>query len=131
MDAIHLGIGGVAIGLTIALWYGTGSGGKFSLSWAWTLFLAMVAGCAYKAAGEPFTWISDLVLDGSQMAGGLFQKLTMAGIAMGALLIVLFRKNSLRGVAMLGIIFTTVAADAGGPFGYIAGRFEYIAMYWA
>ncbi|MDH6489618.1 hypothetical protein [Streptomyces sp. SAI-127] len=129
---MHLGIGGVALGLTIALWFGTTKGGKHSLTWGWTLFLATVAGCAYKAAGEPFSWISDLIMDGAGMAGGVIPKVTAAGLCMALVLIVLFAKNSLRKVAFLGIAFTTVAAGAdAGPFHFLAQRIEIIAMHWA
>ncbi|MFD5570413.1 hypothetical protein [Streptomyces cadmiisoli] len=129
---MHLGIGGVALALTIALWFGTASGGKYSLSWGWTLFLATVAGCAYEAAGEPFSWVSDLILDGAGMAGGVIPKMTAAGLCMALVLIICFAKNSLRKLALLGVAFTTVAAGAeAGPFHFLAQRIETIAMHWA
>lgn len=131
MDKIHLGIGGVALGLSVALWFGTKGQGKYSLTWPWTVFLSTVAGCAYKAAGEPFSWFSDLIMDGLTMAGGVIPKVTAAGFAVAIICCLLFVKNSLRRVALLGIAFTTVAAGAAGPFQYLAERIEVVAMHWA
>lgn len=132
MNSIHLGIGGVALALTVILWFGTASGGKYGLSWGWALFLSMVAGCAFKAAGEPFSWISDLTNDGLGMIGDAFPKITSAGFAIVVLLLVCFKKMSLRQLIMCGIVFVTVAAGADGtPFHWVSGRIEIIAMHWA
>lgn len=129
---LHLGIGGVAMALTVVIYFGTKGGGKNSLTWGWTLFLSMTAGCAYKAAGAPFSWISDLVNDVLGMVGTAVPTMTTAGMAVVVLMLVLFKKMSLRGVAMSGIVFFTAAAGAdGGPFDWYAGLIEAAATYWA
>jgi hypothetical protein len=129
---LHLGIGGVAAGLAVILWFGTKGGGKLgALSWGWTLFLSMTAGCAFKAAGAPFSWISDLVNDVLGMIGTAVPTMTTAGMAVVILILTLFKKMTLRGVAMSGIVFFTAAAGAeGGPFNWYAEVIERAAMYW-
>ncbi|WP_411092271.1 hypothetical protein [Streptomyces sp. 049-1] len=127
---LHLGIGGVALGLTVVLWFGT-SGGRKTLSWGWALFLSMTAGCAFKAAGPPFSWISDLVTDGLGMLGEAVPNMTTAGAAVVVALLVLFKKMALRGVAMSGIVFFTAASAAGGYFEWYAQAIERMATYWA
>lgn len=132
MDAIHLGIGGVAAVLVVILWFGTKGGGKVgTLSWGWTLFLAMVAGCAFKAAGPPFSWVTDLVNSGLGMIGDAAPGITMAGMAAILTAIACFVKLTLRKVALVGVAFFNVAAGAAGPFEWFAGRLEVIAMHWA
>ncbi|PSK43951.1 hypothetical protein B0E38_07756 [Streptomyces sp. 111WW2] len=129
---LHLGIGGVGAALAVILWFGTTSGGKLSLSWGWTLFLSMTAGCAFRAAGAPFSWISDLVNDVLGMFGSAVPTMTTAGMAVVILVLVLFRKMTLRGLAMSGIVFFTAAAGAeGGPFGWYVQLIESAATYWA
>ncbi|MER7835316.1 hypothetical protein ABTY98_05235 [Streptomyces sp. NPDC096040] len=132
MDTIHLGIGGVAGLLVIVLWFGTKGGGKVgTLSWGWTLFLAMVAGCAFKAAGPPFSWVTDLVNGGLGMISDAAPGITAAGTAVILVAIACFVKLTLRKVALVGVAFFTVAAGAGGPFEWFAGRIEVVAMHWA
>lgn len=127
---VHLGIGSVALALTVVLWFGT-NGGRKTLSWGWTLFLSMTAGAAYQAAGPPFSWLSDLVTDGLGMIGEAVPNMTTAGAAVVIVLLVIFKKMSLRGVAMSGIVFFTAASAAGGYFEWYAQAIERMALYWA
>jgi hypothetical protein len=132
MDKVHLGIGGVATVLVIVLLFGTKGGGKLgTLSWGWTLFLAMVAGCAFKAAGQPWSWFTDLVNGGLGMLGDAAPGITAAGMAVILVAIACFVKLTLRKVALVGVAFFCVAAGAGGPFEWFAGRIEVVAMHWA
>ncbi|MEU1853942.1 hypothetical protein ABZ499_32965 [Streptomyces sp. NPDC019990] len=132
MDTIHLGIGGVAGLLVVVLWFGTKGGGKVgTLSWGWTLFLAMVAGCAFKAAGPPFSWVTDLINTGLGMIGEAAPGVTAAGVGVILIAISCFVKLTLRQVTLVGVAFFNVAAGAGGPFEWLAGRIEIIAMHWA
>ena len=133
MSAIgHLGIAGLAIVLTLLLWFGTQGGGKMgTLSWGWVLFLSMVAGSSFRAAGPPFSWISDFVMDGVDTWNETVKGTTMPAIALSLLCILLFKKLTLRQVAITGIAFWTVAAGAGAGWGWMADHITLIAQKWA
>ncbi|MFF4146959.1 hypothetical protein ACFY0A_37800 [Streptomyces sp. NPDC001698] len=130
--AIHLGIGGLAAALTLLLWFGTTPGGRVGpLSWGWTLFLAVLAGCSFKAAGPPFSWISDLINEGLAAIGESLPKMTAAGMAVCLVVLLCFKKLTLRQLAMTGTAFFLVASGAGGPFQQVAAFIERFAQHWA
>ncbi|MEW2068411.1 hypothetical protein [Streptomyces sp. NPDC007346] len=117
------GAPGLALGLTAFLWFGTATGGKVKpLGWWWTLFLAMVAGSAYKAAGPPFDLVSSLVNDALALFGDVVPGTTMAGLALFLTGVILYKKLTTRQVALIGIIFWYVASGAGGGYSFAAEK---------
>ncbi|RPK58102.1 hypothetical protein EES44_24530 [Streptomyces sp. ADI96-15] len=128
MDLIPtFGAPGLAIGLTGFLWFGTRTGGKVKpLGWWWTLFLAMLAGSAYNAAGTPFDLISSLVMSLLGLFGAVVPRATMAGIALFLAGVILYKKLSTREVAVIGLVFFYVATGAGGGFTILAEKITVI-----
>ncbi|MDX2922475.1 hypothetical protein [Streptomyces sp. NE06-03C] len=121
------GAPGLALGLTGFLWLGTSTGGKVKpLGWWWTLFLAMVAGSAYNAAGTPFDLISSLVQDLLGLFGEVVPGVAMAGIGLFLTAVILYKKMSTRQVAIIGIVYFNVATGAGGGFTIIADKITVI-----
>ncbi|MFD3609012.1 hypothetical protein ACFWXA_13225 [Streptomyces atroolivaceus] len=126
------GAAGLALGLTGILWFGTSTGGKVKpLGWWWTLFLAMVAGASYKAAGTPFDLVSSLVNDGLGLFGEVVPRATMAGIALFLTGVILYKKLSTRQVMVIGIIFWYVASGAGGGYSLLAEKIDVIMQSFA
>jgi hypothetical protein len=122
-----LGTVGVAGALTILLILGTTTGGKLKpLGWGMTLFLAMIAGSAYKAAGSPFNLVSSLVNDGIGMFNDVLPGYSMAAIALTLAIIIASKKLTTRQVAVIGIIFWYVASGAGGAWGIVAEKVSLI-----
>ncbi|WP_199570572.1 hypothetical protein [Streptomyces murinus] len=127
-----LGVPGLAGALTALLWFGTQGGGKAKqLGWGLTLFLSMIAGAAYNAAGTPFNLVSSLVNDGIGMFGDTFPKYSMAGIAVTLAIVIAYKKSTTRQVAVMGIIFWYVATGAGGAAGIVADKIQIIAQNFA
>lgn len=123
-----LGAVGLAGALTVLLWLGTSTGGKLKpLSWGACLFLSMVAGASYKAAGPPFDVVSDLVNDLIGTSGQVLPGYSMPAFALTLAIIILFKKLSTRQVSMLGIVFWYVASGAGGVWGIVAVKIALIA----
>ncbi|MER6980555.1 hypothetical protein [Streptomyces carpinensis] len=128
----HIGIFGVAAVLFVVLWFGTKGGGKAGqLSWWWILILSFIAGSAFKAAGPPFSWISEGLMDVVRMLRHAFPQLTGPGLAVVIIAIIAFRKLSPRALMFFGVLFTTVAAGAGGAPGWLATQFDMLATSWA
>ncbi|MEU9033802.1 MULTISPECIES: hypothetical protein [unclassified Streptomyces] len=126
------GAAGLALGLTGFLWFGTSSGGKVKpLGWWWTLFLAMVAGASYKAAGPPFDLVSSFVNDLLGLFGDVIPGTTMAGIALFLTGVILYKKLTTRQVAVIGIIYWYVASGAGGGFSLVAEKIDTIMQSFA
>jgi hypothetical protein len=127
-----LGPAGLAAVLTALLWLGTAGGGKVkSLSWGWCLILGSVAGAAYKAAGAPFSLVSDGVNDATSLAGATIHGLTMPALALLQIVVILYKKLTPRAVAMNGIVFWYLASGAGGAPGILADRIHLIAQHLA
>ncbi|MGW6459124.1 hypothetical protein ACWF94_24910 [Streptomyces sp. NPDC055078] len=126
------GAAGLALGLTGILFFGTSTGGKVRpLGWWWTLFLAMVAGASYKAAGTPFDLVSSLVNDLLGLFGDVAPGTTMAGIALFLTGVILYKKLTTRQVAVIGIIYWYVASGAGGGFSLLAEKIDVIMQSFA
>lgn len=126
-----LGIVSVAGVLSVILWFGTkdNEGGKLKpLNWGWIVLLSLLAGAAFKAAGPPFSFVSDLVNDLIGMWGAAFPGYSMPGIAMTLTAILLWKKMTRRQVAMTSIAFFYVASGAGAGYGVVAERIHEIAM---
>ncbi|WP_327345922.1 hypothetical protein [Streptomyces europaeiscabiei] len=126
-----LGPVGLAGILSVILWFGTkdNEGGKLKpLNWGWIVGLSLIAGAAFKAAGPPFSFISDLVNDGIGMWGAAFPGYSMPAIALTLIAFLLWMKMSRRQVAMTSIAFFYVASGAGAGYGILAERIHQIAM---
>lgn len=124
----HLGTAGLAGALTVVLWFGTQTGGKAKpLGWGMALFLAMLAGSSYAAAGTPFNLIPSMVNDGIGMFGETFPNYSMAGLALTVTAIMAYKKLTTRQVAMWGVVFFYVASGAGGAWGMVAVKIATIA----
>ncbi|WP_327385031.1 hypothetical protein [Streptomyces sp. NBC_01207] len=112
-----LGTGGAALALTAVLWFGTSQGGKGKqLSWGWCLFLALVAGAAFKAAGDPLGF-SGLVTSSVEALNGIVPGVTVAALGVIMLAVIIWKKLTLRGISMCGIFFFFVMAATTGTFG--------------
>lgn len=126
------GAPGLALGLTGILFFGTSTGGKVKpLGWWRTLFLAMVAGAAYKASGTPFDLVSSLVNDLLALFGDVVQRTTMAGIALFVTSVILYKKLTTRQVAVIGILYWYIASGAGGGFSLLAEKIQTIMQSFA
>lgn len=123
-----LGTVGLAVALTFLLILGTKSGGKVKpLGWGATLVLSMIAGAAYKAAGQPFDLVSSLVNDAISLTGEVLPRYSMPGMALTLLIVILWAKLSTRQVAMIGIAFWYVASGADGAWGIVADWIQLVA----
>ena len=126
------GAAGLALGLTGILWFGTSTGGKVKpLGWWWTLFLAMIAGAAYNAAGTPFDLISSLVQDLLSLFKTIVPGVAMAGVGLFLTAVILYKKLTTRQVAVIGIIYFNVATGAGGGFTILADKIDAIMQSFA
>lgn len=132
MNSFLAGLGtvGVAAVLTAVLWLGTNSTGKVkSLPWGACLILSLIAGAAFKAAGGPFGFVAEVINDGLNMlTQDILPGLTLPAVALIILAILLWKKLSLRGLSMVGIVWFYVVSGAGGSWGYLADRIDAIAM---
>lgn len=125
-----LGTVGVAIALTALLLFGTKPGGKVKpLSWGVTLFLSMIAGSAYEAAGTPFNLVSQAVHDLIGLTGEVFPGYSMPALALTLLITMMWVKLTTRQVAVLGIVFWYVASGADGAWGIVAEKIALIAQH--
>lgn len=123
-----LGTVGLAVAITTFLILGTKKGGKAQpLGWGVTLFLALIAGAAYKAAGTPFDLVSNLANDLITQAGTVLPGYTMPGMALTILAVLMFAKLSTRQVACIGIFAFYVASGADGAWGIVAQKIALIA----
>jgi hypothetical protein len=126
-----IGIVGVALALAVLLWFGTADneGGKLKpLGWGWIVFLSLIAGAAFKGAGVPFSFVSDLINDAIRLFGKAAPGLTMPGIAITLIVVLLWKKMSRRQVAMTSLAFFYVASGAGSGYSVVADRIHDIAM---
>jgi hypothetical protein len=124
-----LGTVGLAAAITAFLILGTKKGGKAQpLGWGVTLFLALIAGAAYKAAGPPFDLVSKLANDLIVQAGNVLPGYTMPGMALTLVAFLMFAKLSTRQVACCGIFGFYVASGAGGAWGIVAEKIALIAQ---
>lgn len=117
----NLGIVGLAVVLTILLIVGIKGGGKVKpLGWWPCLILGMLAGSAYAAAGGLFKLVPDLVGSGVKLLQQSVPGLGMGAIALGLAIFILFKKQTTKQVAVLGIVFWYVAAGAGGVWSTVS-----------
>jgi hypothetical protein len=120
-----LGTVGLAAALTCLLIFGIPGGGKLKpLGWWTTLFVSMLAGSAYKAAGGLFKIVPDLAGTVIGFLNGFVKGLTMPGLATCFLIFILFKKLTTQQVAIVGLLFFYITADAGGAWPNISDAIE-------
>ncbi|MEU2426923.1 hypothetical protein ABZ619_38925 [Streptomyces sp. NPDC007851] len=116
---------GLALALTALLIFGIPGGGKLKpLGWWTTLFVAMLAGSAYKAAGGLFGIVPDFI--GSLIAYvlGFWKGATLSALAVVLLIVLLWKKMTTAQVAVVALVFFYVVAGAGGNWSYISNAIE-------
>lgn len=128
-----LGPVGFALVLAIVLWVGTkGGGGKAkSLTYGWTLFLALLAGASLKAGGWPFNLIPALCADMVGLLAEMIPGLTMPALTLGLVALLMWFKLSTRQVAFMGIFLFYCATGADGFAGTLAGKIAQLAQHLA
>ncbi|MFJ1650085.1 hypothetical protein ACIOC2_01455 [Streptomyces sp. NPDC088337] len=121
----NLGPAGLALALTVLLFVGIPGGGKLRpLGWWTTLFVAMFAGSAYKAAGGLFRIVPDLAGSVVHFVDGFVKGATLPAIALSLLIFILFKKLTTKQLAVVALLFFYVAAGAGGNWSYISDAIE-------
>ncbi|MFF9123180.1 hypothetical protein ACF09J_07760 [Streptomyces sp. NPDC014889] len=121
----NLGTAGLALVLTVLLFVGIPGGGKLRpLGWWTTLFVAMLAGSAYKAAGGLFSVVPDLAGSVVHFINGFVKGATMPAIALSLLVFILFKRLTTKQLAVVALLFFYVAAGAGGNWSYISDAIE-------
>lgn len=124
-----LGPFGLAVLLTVVLVFGTKGGGKVKpLGWGWTLVLSLLAGASYAAAGWPFSLVRGAVNDLLALADSVFPGLTLPAIGLSMLAVILWRRLTTRGVAMMAIPFFYIASSADGGLGILADKIALVAQ---
>lgn len=127
-----LGPFGLAFLLTIVLVVGTQGGGKIKpLGWGWTLALSLIAGASYAATGWPFSLVKGIVSDLLALAEGVMPGLTLPAIGLSMVAVILWKKLSTRGVAMMAIPFFYIASSADGGLGVLADKIALVAQHLA
>lgn len=117
----HYGPVGLALVLTVILFVGIPGGGQLKpLGWWTTLFVAMLAASAYRAAGGPFRIVPDMVGSLARYANAILPGLTMPALATCILAFILWKKLTTKQVAVVALVFFYVASSAGGPWSYIS-----------
>ncbi|MDX5570958.1 hypothetical protein PYK79_57320 [Streptomyces sp. ID05-04B] len=120
-----LGTVGLATALTALLIFGIPGGGKLKpLGWWSTLFFAMLAASAYKAAGGIFSVVPDLAASVISFTNGFVKGLTLPGLALSLAIFILFKKLTTKQLAIVALLFFYVASSAGGSWSYVAQAIE-------
>lgn len=120
-----LGTVGLALVLTVVLLVGIPGGGKIKpLGWWTTLFVAMLAGSSYAAAGGLFRIVPDMVHSLINFAHGFVKGATMPAFATCLLAVILWKRMTTKQVAIVALIFFYVAAGAGGHWADITNAIE-------
>lgn len=125
-----LGPVGLAAVLTVVLSFGTkGEGQAKALSWGWCLFLSVLAGASYAAAGWPFTLVRGLVSDGVDLLNSVVPGLSYPAIGLCMLAVIAWKKLSRREVCLVGIPFWYICASADGGLGIVAEKIALAAQH--
>jgi hypothetical protein len=120
-----LGTVGLAAALTCLMIFGIPGGGKLKpLGWWTTLFVSMLAASTYKAAGGIFKIVPDAAGTVIGFLNGFVKGLTMPALATCFLIVILFKKLTTQQVAIVGLLFFYITADAGGTWINISDAIE-------
>jgi hypothetical protein len=120
-----LGTVGLAAALTCLMIFGIPGGGKLKpLGWWTTLFVSMLAASAYKAAGGLFAVVPDAAGTVIGFLNGFIKGMTMPALATCFLIFILFKKLTTQQVAIVGLLFFYITADAGGAWLNISDAIE-------
>lgn len=120
-----LGAVGLASVLTMLMIFGIPGGGQLKpLGWWTTLFVAMLAGSAYKAAGGLFAVVPDAAGTGIGFINGFVKGMTMPALATCLGIFILWKKLTTKQLAWVALLFFYVAAGAGGKWAYISDAIE-------
>jgi hypothetical protein len=130
-----LGIVSFALVITVGLILGTKEqkeGKAKPLGWWWVLFLSMLAGTSYAAAGWPFNIVPQLIMgDLVGFLSSMLPGLSLPGVALVIMAVLAWMGLTRRQVAVTGIILVHIMAGAGGGFGIFAQRIHAVAMHFA
>lgn len=120
-----LGTVGLAAALTCLMIFGIPGNGKLKpLGWWTTVFVAMLAASAYKAAGGMFKVVPDAAGTVIGFINGFVKGMTMPALALCFLIFLLWAKLTTKQVAVVALIFFYVTADAGGTWINISDAIE-------
>lgn len=120
-----LGTVGLAAALTCLMVFGIPGGGKLKpLGWWTTVFVAMIAASAYKAAGGMFKMVPDAAGTVIGFLNGFVKGMTMPALALCFLIFLLFAKLTTRQVAVVALLFFYITSDAGGAWINISDAIE-------
>lgn len=123
----NLGPVGLAFVLTVLLLVGIPGGGQLRpLGWWPTLFLSMLAGSSYRAAGGIFKIVPDFVGSIIGTINGVIPGVTMPALALATAIFILFKKLTTKQVGILGIFFWYIAASAGGTWSYASDSIAHL-----
>lgn len=120
-----LGPVGVAMGLTALLIFGVPGGGKLKpLGWWTTLFAALLAASAYKAAGGIFTIVPDAAGQVIDFMRSLIKGATMPALTLCVAIFILYKRLSTKQLGYTALIFFYLAQGAGGNWTYFSDAIE-------
>jgi hypothetical protein len=120
-----LGTAGLAAALTALMIFGIPGGGKLKpLGWWTTVFVAMLAASAYKAAGGIFKIVPDAAGTVIDFINSFIKGMTMPALALCFLIFLLWAKLTTKQVAVVALLFFYITADAGGTWINISDAIE-------
>ncbi|MER7477366.1 hypothetical protein ABTX60_06885 [Streptomyces sp. NPDC126510] len=130
-----LGPEGLAVVLTVVLLLGTKEtkeGKAKPLGWWWVLFLSLLAGASYVAAGWPFDVVPKLVMgDLVGAIAAIKPGLSLPAIGLSLIAFLVWKGLTRRQVAVIGIVLFYILAGAGGGLGVISEKINAIAQHFA
>ncbi|WP_079141845.1 hypothetical protein [Streptomyces sp. LUP30] len=121
----NLGTVGLAAALTCLMIFGIPGGGQLKpLGWWTTVFVALLAASAYKAAGGPFSVVPDAAGTVISFLQSFLKGVTMPALALCVLIFMLFKKLTTKQVGITALLFFYIATGAGGTWAYLADAIE-------
>ena len=128
-----IGLGGLALVLTVVLILGTRSKSEHTLSKGVALTVGLFAGMAFMGAGQVWDVPDDLVLTALSAAGvgaadGPLGAVGMGAISLVCLAIAFYVRLQPRAAGVLGIAMASVFTNAGGMWTMLAQAIADFAM---
>jgi hypothetical protein len=116
----HIGAPGLALILTVVLILGTRTDGKAkTLAWGQALFVGLLAGASYQAAGPPWDLVSSLINDDLLgVAFAAYPGLSMPAVCCLIVASLAYKRMKPRAAGLHAIVLTYVAGGAGGVWAY-------------